>query len=145
MDSNGPSGRVTSRGGSARRAGAQLGDDAAGERREERDPARVAERQQAVAGRAGARVVGDRAREAEQRAEHRTEEDHQAARHRLSLRGQHGDVDLDGQLLGLIRGNGCALDPGRYIEKPGLDERIAAAGQDVAAVRRMLLGEPVRA
>jgi hypothetical protein len=43
-----------------------------------------------------------------------------------------------GLLLGRVRGNGTTLDPGAYVERPGLDDRLADAGADVAGVRRML-------
>lgn len=49
-----------------------------------------------------------------------------------------GDVDLDGALVGLVARIGTAPDPGHYRERPGLDDRILAAGADVAAVRRLL-------
>jgi hypothetical protein len=53
-----------------------------------------------------------------------------------------GNVDTDGDVVGLllgrVRSNGTALDPGAYVERDGLDERLAAAGADVAGVRRML-------
>lgn len=53
-----------------------------------------------------------------------------------------GDVDTNGELVGLtddlLARIGTAAEPGRYLERPGLDERLAAAGADVGAVRRML-------
>jgi hypothetical protein len=54
-----------------------------------------------------------------------------------------GDVDRDGEVVGelaidLCDRIGTAVDFGPYIEKPGLDDRIAAAGADIASVRCML-------
>lgn len=57
----------------------------------------------------------------------------------VGIVAQSGDIDLDGELVGsLVERIGTALDPGRYLERPGLDERIGFAGADVAGVRRML-------
>lgn len=56
-----------------------------------------------------------------------------------AVAAQSGDVDRQGELVGsLVERIGTARDPGRYIEKPGLDERIAGAGANVAGVRRLL-------
>jgi hypothetical protein len=33
---------------------------------------------------------------------------------------------------------GVALDPGKYLERPGFAERMEQAGQDPAAMRRLL-------
>lgn len=52
---------------------------------------------------------------------------------------QAGDVDRNGELVGsLVRRIGTAIDPGKYVERPGLDDRIREAGADPACVRRML-------
>jgi hypothetical protein len=45
------------------------------------------------------------------------------------------DGSLDAQLCVRI---GTAVDPGHYIERPGLNARITEAGADPACVRRML-------
>jgi len=53
-----------------------------------------------------------------------------------------GDVDRDGELVGALTDrlhvNGTMLNPGRWSERPGFHDRIAAAGQDPAVIRRML-------
>lgn len=50
----------------------------------------------------------------------------------------HGGVTKSPSEQAGYRGAGTMIEPGRYVERPGLDERIGAAGQDVAGVRRML-------
>lgn len=58
-----------------------------------------------------------------------------------------GNVNTEGEIVGLLLGRvsrcGTTLDPGRYVEREGLDERIAAAGADVDGVRRLLRLEAV--
>lgn len=58
-----------------------------------------------------------------------------------------GDVDPDGALVGSYRGTGTMIDPGRTIERAGLDDRIRQATtaatpdlatEQLAGVRRML-------
>jgi hypothetical protein len=56
-----------------------------------------------------------------------------------------GDVDLEGQLIGRVRECGTSLTPWPWQERPGFYERVAAAGQDPDAIRRMIhAGEAVR-
>jgi hypothetical protein len=63
--------------------------------------------------------------------------DHTAPPARVT--SSHGDVDPNGDISGeLVRRIGTAVDPGPYLERPGLDERIAGAGADVGQVRRLL-------
>lgn len=57
-----------------------------------------------------------------------------------------GEVDREGQIVNGYRGSGTMIDPGRYRERPGLDERLASAidglpdlvDEQIAGVRRML-------
>lgn len=49
-----------------------------------------------------------------------------------------GEVDGNGDIVGILERIGTAIDPGPYVERPGLDDRLRDAGADVLGVRRML-------
>jgi hypothetical protein len=49
-----------------------------------------------------------------------------------------GDVDLEGQLVGLVRECGTSLKPYPWKERPGFYDRVEAAGEDPEAIRRMI-------
>lgn len=70
------------------------------------------------------------------------DDDGQGEPHGASVSCSTGNVNTEGKIVGLLLGRvsrcGTSLDPGRYVERAGLDERIVAAGGDVAAVRRLL-------
>lgn len=70
--------------------------------------------------------------------------DHTAGSGRVT--NSTGNINRDGEILG-YRGTGTATDPGRYRERPGLDERLSTstvavtpelADEQLAGVRRLL-------